>query len=192
MSRWMSRYWSHFWSSCVCALAVLTAMSFPTDVVAQDSVWNRYTLEGLGGVFVRTEMDEPCESVGVSRRTVQMDAEAVLVDAEVDLLTEGEMLRNPGLPELRITLECVVGEDPGASGAVAYSVSLRVQQSAQMTRNSQISLPEAVTWWSTAVGVAGSGNVRTALEEDLRGKIEEFAAAYIEANTEPADSTGAR
>ena len=106
----MSRY--------VCALAVLTAVLFSTNVVAQDRVWNRYTLEGLGGVFVRTELGEPCESVGVTRRDVQVDAESILVDAEVDLLTEGEMLRNPALPELRISLECVVGEDEGASGAV--------------------------------------------------------------------------
>ena len=180
----MSRY--------LCVLAVLAAMSVSTDVVAQDRVWNRYTLEGLGGVFVRTEADEPCESIGVTRRDVQADAEAILLESEVELLTEGEMLRNPALPELRITLECVVGEGDGASGAVAYSVSVRVQQSAQMTRNSQISLPEAVTWWSTRVGVAGSENVQTALEEDLKGTLEEFATAYIEANTEPADSTGAR
>ena len=175
----------------VCALAILTAMSFPADGVAQNQVWNRYTLEELGGVFVRAETDAPCESVGVTRRSVQAEAEAILVESEVDLLTEGEMLRNPALPELRITLECVVGEGEGASGAVAYSVSLRVQQSAQMTRDTQISLPEAVTWWTTAVGVAGSGGVQAALDEDLRAKIEEFATAYIEANTEPADSAGA-
>ncbi len=176
----------------LCALVVLTAVSAPTDVVAQDRVWNRYTLEDLGGVFVRTEADDPCESVGVTRRDVQADAESILLESEVELLTEGEMLRNPALPELRITLECVVGEGDGASGAVGYSVSVRVQQSAQMTRDSQISLPEAVTWWSTAVGVAGSGNVQAALEEDLRVTLEEFATAYVEANTEPADSTGAR
>ena len=165
-------------------------MSIPLDVAAQDKIWNRYTLEDLGGVFVRTEIDEPCESVGVTRRDVQVDAEAILLEAEVDLLTEGEMLRNPALPELRITLECVVGEGDGASGAVGYSVSLRVQQSAQMTRDSQISLPEAVTWWATTVGVAASGSVQTALEEDLRLTLEEFATAYIEANTEEDDSGG--
>ncbi len=177
----MSRY--------ACALAVLTAISFPTDVAAQDKVWNRYTLENLGGVFVRTEADEGCESVGVTRRGVLVDAEAILLESEVELLTEGEMLRNPALPELRITLECVMGEGD-TSGVVAYSVSLRVQQSAQMTRDSQISLPEAVTWWATTVGVAGSGSVKTALEEDLRLTLEEFATAYIEANTEEDDSGG--
>ena len=175
----------------MCALATLAAISVATEVVAQDRLWNRYTLEDLGGVFVRVEADEPCESVGVTRRDVQVDAEEFLAESEVELLTEGEMLRNPALPELRITLQCVVGESDGASGAVAYSVSLRVQQAAQMTRDSQISLPEAVTWWSTAVGVAGSGDVRSALDEDLRAKVEEFATAYLEANAEPADSAGA-
>ena len=178
----MSRY--------LCALAVLTAISIPPDVAAQDKIWNRYTLEDLGGVFVRTEASEPCESVGVTRRDVQVDAEAILLESEVDLLTEGEMLRHPALPELRITLECVTGEDGGASGAVGYSVSLRVQQSAQMTRDSQISLPEAVTWWATTVGIAESGSVDTALKEDLRLTLEEFAMAYIEANTEEDDSGG--
>ena len=176
----------------VCALAALTSMSVPADLVAQDTVWNRYTLEELGGVFVRAETDAACESVGVTRQAVQAAAEAILVESQVDLLTEGEMLRNPGLPELRITLECVMGEGEGVSGAVAYSVSLRVQQSAQMTRDSQISLPEAVTWWSTTVGVEGSAGVQTALQEALKGKVEEFATAYIEANTEPADTTGTR
>jgi len=175
----------------VCTLAALAAVLVPAHGAAQDQVWNRYTLEDLGGVFVRVEADEPCESMGVTRRDAQADAESILLESEVELLTEGEMLRNPGLPELRITLECVIGEGDGASGAVAYSVSLRVQQSAQMTRDTQISLPEAVTWWTTAVGVAGSGGVQAALDEDLRAKVEEFATAYIEANTEPADSAGA-
>ncbi|MEE8147096.1 MAG: hypothetical protein V3T24_05790, partial [Longimicrobiales bacterium] len=71
-------------SFAVCALAVLTMMSAPTDVEAQNQVWNRYTLEDLGGVFVRAEMGAPCESVGVSRRSVQAEAEAILVESEVD------------------------------------------------------------------------------------------------------------
>jgi hypothetical protein len=59
-----------------------------------------------------------------------------------------------------------------------------------MTRDSQISLPEAVTWWATTVGVAESGSVEAALKEDLRLTLEEFATAYIEANTEEDDSGG--
>ena len=177
----MSRY--------ICAFAALTLMSIPGGAAAQDTVWNRYTLEDLGGVFVRTEA-ATCESIGVTRQAAQADTEAILVEAEVDLLTEGEMLRNPALPELRVTLECAAGE--GTSGAVAYSVSVRVQQAAQMTRDSQISLPEAVTWWSTGMSVRDTATAQLAVQEALKGKVGEFATAYIEANTEPADTTGAR
>jgi hypothetical protein len=176
----------------LCALAALLAISLSTDLTAQDRVWNRYTLEDLGGVFVRAETDGLCESAGVTRRDVQVNAEEMLAESEVELLTEGEMLRNPALPELRITLQCTTGEEDAAStGAIGYSVSLRVQQAAQMTRDLQISLPEAVTWWATAVGVAEPGDVQNALDEDLRATIEEFATAYLEANAEPADSAGA-
>jgi hypothetical protein len=59
-----------------------------------------------------------------------------------------------------------------------------------MTRDPQVQLSEAVTWYATTVGVSTSGSAaQEALHAATRGKIEEFAAAYIAANT-VADSTG--
>ena len=176
----------------LCPFAVLAVIWVGADVAAQDKTWNRYTLEELGGVFVWAEVDPTCENAGVTRQSVQADAEATLVESEVDLLTEGEMLRNPGLPELRITLECAAGTGANVSDAVAFAVSVRVQQAAQMTRDSQISLPEAVTWWTTAVGVDGPAAVQAALQEALQGAVEAFATAYVEANAAPADTSGVR
>ncbi len=49
-----------------------------------------------------------------------------------------------------------------------------------------------MTWWSTGVGVEDSATAQTALQEALKVKVEEFATAYIQANTEPADTTGSR
>ena len=63
----MKRYMSTVVSTVLVALVAVTAVSIPTDGAAQDTVWNRYTLEDLGGVFVRTEA-ATCESVGVTRR----------------------------------------------------------------------------------------------------------------------------
>ena len=178
---------------CLCSATGLAVMWVAAaDVAAQDTIWNRYTLEELGGVFVRAEVAPACESIGVTRQSVQANGEAILVESEVDLLTEGEMLRNPGLPELRITLECAAGTGVDASDAVAFAVSVRVQQAAQMTRDSQISLPEAVTWWTTAVGVEGPSAVQAALQATLEGTVEEFATAYLEANAAPADTSGVR
>ena len=75
----------------VCTLAALAAVLVPARGTAQDQVWNRYTLGDLGGVFVRVEADEPCESMGVTRRDAQADG--------VRVSTQGGVVRgrpNPG------------------------------------------------------------------------------------------------
>jgi len=168
-----------------CALAALALVTTvgATGLEAQDTQWNRYTLEGLGGVFVRTEANAACEGVGMAASDVQADAAVLLLEAEVPLLTREQMLANVGLPELRITLECAVGDGTAAAGAFAYSVSVRVQQAAQMIRDSQVTLAEAVTWYATAVGVSDAAAAGAVLEEALRAKLTEFSSAYGAANT---------
>ena len=162
--------------------AVLVAI--PASVEAQDTEWNRYTLEEIGGVYVSTEATAACEAAGVTASSVEADAALKLLDGEVDLLTQEEMLANPGLPELRISLSCVAGN----GGAVAYSVALRVQQAAQMVRDNQVTLAEAVTWYTTDVGVASGDGAGSAIKSALDAKLMQFAAAYASANA--TDATG--
>jgi len=81
-----------------------------------------------------------CESVGVRSSEVRASAAIKLLESEVDLLTEDEMLENPGLPELRITLQCVVGDQSDVDGAIAYSIEVRVNQAAKMVRDEQVTL----------------------------------------------------
>jgi hypothetical protein len=167
----------------VSALIALTLVSVPSGIGAQDTEWNRYTLEGLGGVFIRAEADSACESAGVTASKVQSDAALQLLETEVALLTRDEMLALPGLPELRITVECADG-DNGGSAALGYSVSLRVQQAVKLIRNEQITLSEAVTWYSTALGTADAAGVQDAVLSTLTSELADFATAYVEANAE--------
>lgn len=162
------------------ALAALLAPLTSAGLTAQDTVWNRYTLEGLNGVYIRAETNQGCEGAGVSAESIRADAEAALTEAEVPLLTEREMLESPGLPELRVTFEC----GGGVAGVVGYSVSVRVQQATQMIRDTQITLSEAVTWYATTVGVAEAGTTANALGDALQAKLAEFAEAFREANAD--------
>ena len=162
------------------AVALAAALVVPVTASAQDTEWNRYTLEGLDGVFVRAETNEGCEGAGVSAEAIRADAQAALEAAEVPLLTEREMLASPGLPELRVTLEC----GGGVAGVVGYSVSVRVQQATQMIRDTQITLSEAVTWWATEVGVADAGTTAEALSTALEARLRAFAEAFAAANAE--------
>ena len=163
-------------------LAVFGLLCLPARGAAQDTVWNRYTLEDLGGVFVSAQTGPACAGAGVTDQSVRVQAEAALASAEVDLLTQGEMLRNPGLPEFRINLDCTPGDGVAVSGALAYSVSVRVHQSTQMTRDNQITLAEAVTWFATELGVAAIVDAQAALVAAVDARVEEFATAYTEAN----------
>lgn len=152
----------------------------PAAAAAQDTEWNRYTLEGLTGLHVVAETNEGCQGAGLADAAVRTDAEAALRDAGVPLLTRDEMLATPGLPELRLTLEC----GGGVSGVVGYAVSVRVQQATQMIRDAQITLSEAVTWFATAVGVAEAASAASAATAALQAKLAEFAAAFEAANAE--------
>ena len=159
------------------AVAALTA---PVTVQAQDSEWNRYTLENLGGVFVQFEANDACTAAGVNASAYEADVSLKLIDGEVGVLTEAEMLAHPAMPELHVSLDCADGQN-GSSGAMAYSVGLRVQQAAQMLRDTQITLPESVTWFTSEVGVTTPGaavdDVGAALNRSIEGFIEAWTAA---------------
>jgi len=167
-----------------CTIVGLMLISAPGVLDAQDTEWNRYTLQKIGGVHVSVVGNQTCESVGVISSEVRANAAIKLLESEVDLLTEDEMLENPGLPELRITLQCVVGDQSDVGGVIAYSIEVRVNQAAKMVRDEQVTLAEAVTWYTTAVGVANADDTQQALREVIDGKLEEFAKAYVEANGE--------
>jgi hypothetical protein len=162
---------------------VAVALFSPAVGSAQDTSWNRYTLDDLGGVFIRIEAGEVCQELGVTSAAFEADVSLRLIDAEVGVLTREEMLTHQAMPELRVTLDCASGMD-GAAGAVAYSVALRVQQAAQMLRNTQITLPEAVTWYTTRIGVSTAAGVVEAVRATLQASIGEFAVAWTEAHAE--------
>ena len=169
----------------VSTIVGLTLISAAPDILdAQDTEWNRYTLEEIGGVHVSVVGNSTCETVGIRSSEVQASAAIKLLESEVDLLTEDEMLENPGLPELRITLQCVVADQSEVGGAIAYSIEVRVNQAVKMVRDEQVTLAEAVTWYTTAVGVANADDTQQAFGEAIDLKLEEFAKAYVEANAE--------
>ncbi len=154
-------------------------LSLPFGAQGQDKVWNHYSLEGIGGVFVQTTINAACELAGLSNDETQAIVERTLLESEVELLTQQEMLRNPALPELRVSSQCLVSQ-----GTVAYFISVMMHQSIQMTRDSQISLPEGVTWYSTGMGIGSATDLQANITETVQEEIKSFSAAYLEANSD--------
>ena len=160
-------------------------LALPAALSGQDQVWNRYTLENLDGVHIDFEVDETCQAAGIASGDFEASTSLQLIEADVGVLTREEMLEHLALPELRVSLECADGN----GGPMAYVVGLRVQQAAQMLRDTQITLPEAVTWYSTRVGVTTASSASNDIGEALTAELGLFAEAWQAAN---ADERGAR
>jgi len=159
------------------AVVGLAALAIPAGIQAQDTEWNRYTLEELGGVYVSSEIAEPCVAAGVSDASLRSGADVVLGAAEVELLTEMGMLANPALPELRLSVDCAPSD-----GGIVFTVSVRMHQAVQMVRDPQITLSEAVTWYASSVGIAAADGVSAAVGSAVEAQVGAFAVAYTEAN----------
>lgn len=165
------------------AALLLAAVATPVSLQGQDTEWNRYTLEDLGGIFVRIEVADGCSAAGVTASAYEADVSLKLIEGEVGVLTQAEMLLHPAMPELRVSIECADGSN-GSSGSLAYSVGLRVQQSAQMLRDTQITLPEAVTWYSTKLGMASTASAGGAVGATLMSAVDDFVTAWTEIHAE--------
>ncbi len=164
-------------------LAVLLAAASPSPAFAQDTDWNRYTLEDLGGLYVRMEVAESCTAAGVSPSEYEADLSLQLIESDVGVLTMEEMLAHPALPELRVSVDCASGSG-NFSGAMGWTIGLRVQQAAQMLRDTQISLPESVTWFSTRVGVSPTSGAADAVGDALEGQVALFIEAWAAAHAD--------
>jgi len=169
----------------ISGLALCATAALPAALSGQDEVWNRYTLENLSGVHIQFEVAETCGGVGVASSDFEASTSLQLIEADVGVLTREEMLDNLALPELRVSLDCA----DGAGGPMAYVVGLRVQQAAQMLRDTQITLPEAVTWYSTRVGLTTASSATTDIGAALTAELGAFAEAWKAAN---AEAEGAR
>ena len=159
-------------------LAVGCLIWVASPLSAQDTEWNRYTLEDLEGVYLRAETAEACREFQVLTEEVTEEAHKVLEDEDIAVMSESEMLSSPGLPDLRITVDCSEGPDD----TVAYSVWVRMQQAARMVRDPQLQLSEAVTWYTTSFGVVDDNKTRGAVEDAIEDTMEVFAAAFRAAN----------
>ena len=171
----------------VAAVVVAAGLSAPAGIAAQNTEWNRYTLEKLGGVHVRFEIGTECADAGITAASYEADVSLKLIESDVGVLTREEMLASHALPELRVGVDCAGGNN-GASDVVAWSVELRVQQSAQMLRDTQITLSEAVTWYTSEIGASSAGRLPDALGEALMRQVDVFAEAWAAANAEEGES----
>jgi hypothetical protein len=153
----------------------LVAMS-GTHTWAMDNENTRASLRGLPGVGVLIgEIEPDIERGGVTKKQVQAEVERRLQQAGLAVLTSEAAQQSPGAPFLVISLSTI----HHSIGLYAYSIDVRVYQSASLVRDATVvSVP---TWSVASVGMVGSTQLR-ALLKSVGTKVEQFVRAYRAVN----------
>jgi hypothetical protein len=148
--------------------------------LALDTPNERITLVGLTGVHVVVyDVGGEGERAGLAPRRFQAEVEQRLRRAGLRALDAGEALKSASRPTLELRMTLVRARE--APRLYVYSVELALRQQIQLTRNRTIE-SFAITWSDPPeVGAAEPASL-SVVREAIRGKVEQFVAAWLVAN----------
>lgn len=138
----------------------------------------RDTLVGLPGVHVLVEEIKPeAQKYGLTKQALQTDVELQLRRYDIKVLSEDEMLRTRGMPELYVNLNCVTNEL-----FTAINIDVKLQEVALLTtRYPVMACLDAITWEKCSVAIVGLLKIET-LREEVHNLVNEFINDYLAAN----------
>ena len=148
---------------------------------AADGPTDRATLKGLTGVSVTVEpFSEQAKRAGFDERSFQTDAELKLRVAGIHVLSETEMLKTPGMPNLFLVVN-PLHERRGERAA--FSGRIELKQFVRLKRDQSIGT-DAATWSNAWVGVGDLPFIR----EGAKGYVDRFIDAWLSVNPKQPES----
>jgi hypothetical protein len=143
---------------------------------AGDDEFSRRSLKGLAGVYVMVEpLGSEVEQGGLTKTSIQTDAELKLRQAGITVLTQAESHKTPGSPALYIHVN-------GFGGPLyAFSMIAELYQDVRLDRDPSTWIPGATTWSIDSVGIARRDNFRI-IRDEIKDMVDQFINAYLSVN----------
>jgi hypothetical protein len=166
-------------------LATLIAVLTPSAALhAQDH--DPSSLAGLAGVFVSAHASGRDLPDGLTDEMLVSDIERDLRRAGVPVLSEDDLQKAAGAPVLQVSVVTVLASS--ASGmplGFGYAIQVEVVQNVVLERDGRARHVAATTWRRpVTVAVASVDGAALAVDRDVREEVQQFAAAYREANSQ--------
>src|SRR5437899_9138582 len=118
------------------ALALLSAATVSPLFGQGDNEDSRLTLAGLRGVYVVvSDMKEDARQKGLWEAQLRTDVELKLRQAGINVLTEEEVRRTPGLPYLYVTVSTLQLQASTLFGLYAFAVNVELVQAICLGRS---------------------------------------------------------
>ncbi len=148
-------------------------------VLAQESESYRLSLKGLGAIGVSiADIDPALECEGFGKDRLRSDVEGPLRQAGIKILTQTELLKAQGNPQLYVNLSLI---NLTAQSQRVYNIRLDFIQEVALLRDPQ-QVCRAVTWSVSFEGIAGSDDIDKIVGGRLTDLVDRFIAAYRSVN----------
>jgi hypothetical protein len=168
--------------SCAILSSLMVLAGLPFALAVEDDEYARSTLRGLPGVYVAVEaLDPDVQQDGLTKATLQADAELRLRMAGIRVLSREEWAKTQGGPVCYIDVSIV--KDVGLTDVLdfdlyAFEVSVELHQDVALVRDMAVKVLSP-TWSASYVGFTNTlPRIRTKVTE----LVERFINAYQAVN----------
>jgi len=152
-------------------------LPFSSYALASDAKYNRASLRGVEGVYVKVEGLTPeLEKDGLKETLIRRDVESELRTAGIRTLSKEKWFDMTGSPHLYVNINCL---KLGETSEYIYSIRVAFRQNAYPEREPILIL--GATTWSVG-GVIGITQRIDKIRASLKGRVEEFIEAYLSVN----------
>ena len=155
----------------------LGMLPFLSYALASDAKYNRASLRGIEGVYVRVEGLTPeLEKDGLKEVLILRDVESELRTAGIRTLSKEKWFDMMGSPHLYVNINCL---KLGETKEYIYSIRIEFRQNVYPEREPILIL--GATTWSVG-GVIGITQRIDKIRASLKGRVDEFIEAYLSVN----------
>jgi hypothetical protein len=152
-------------------------LPFSSYALASDAKYNRASLRGVEGVYVKIEGLTPeLEKDGLRKILIRTDVESELRTAGIRTLSKEKWFDVTGSPHLYVNINCLKLRE---TKEYIYSVRIAFRQNVYPEREPILIL--GATTWSVG-GVIGITQRIEKIRASLKSRVEEFVRAYLSVN----------
>jgi len=149
-------------------------MDFPRLLVGSEGY--QKCLEGIRGIRVHVAAGPVAEKLGLTSKKIRSDIEIRLHDNDITLLTEEQLIKNPRMPILAVSVQAL----QGPMEYVAFKFDIQFFQKVTLCNGTEDRY-EVPTWQRSVWGSRRLEDIGD-IHECIRDRIDEFTVDFLAAN----------
>ena len=151
--------------------------NFLQSLIKGSDVWS---LAGMTGLGVAAELEGVPQDPNITEQQLRNDAENLLRENGIEVLSASEIVNKPGRP--RLVIRVLSPEADAGREAAVVNISLDLKQSVFLGRDSTILCVDATTWTKNGWVSIKADDGLTDISKEINNYINEFISDYRSSN----------